>query len=308
MQPIEGIAAQPISDLVSQLGTLPTTLPVLTSLQDALKHIPIPIRFTPVTTPLIRGGVTFGYVVTSGGQPAPTGATVKLGSGTLWFNAAMLGAPFASNTGLVGVPFASATLQTTGTVTFAASGVTLGATATLAIAMTPPRHSGDGAGRGRHRQGLPVRHPHALRRSDGHLCSFDGGRDGDDPADRAGVRPALRPDGDAHAGGRTGHAPAAPDAVRGRALHTVGRRRSRRRGQPRPSSPWAVRRRWSRVGCCSRSSLSGRRRRARCPIRWRPGVWRSDSRPGSRSNWPTSPLRCDWPAPSSPSRPPAWWA
>ena len=111
MQPIEGVAAQPISDLVSQLGTLPTTLSVLSSLEGALKHIPIPIRFIPVTTPLIRGATTFGYIVTAGGQPAPTAATIKLGSGTLWFNASLLGAPFASNTGLVGVPFASATFQ-----------------------------------------------------------------------------------------------------------------------------------------------------------------------------------------------------
>jgi hypothetical protein len=136
MEPIEGLAAKPISDLVSELGTLRTSLSVLSSLQASLQHIPFPIRFVPVTTPLIRGGTTFGYIVTAGGQQAPTAATSQLRSGTLWFNASLLGAPFAANTGLVGIPFAGATLQVTGAVTFAATGITLGPAATLAISLT----------------------------------------------------------------------------------------------------------------------------------------------------------------------------
>jgi hypothetical protein len=137
MEPIDGVAAQPISDLISRLMSVPSSLPALPSLQASLGPIPIPIHFTPVTTPLIRGGTTFGYVVTAAGQPSPTVGTAILGSGTLWFSASLLGAVFASDTGLVGVPFANATLHTTGAVAFASTGITLDATATLAITVTP---------------------------------------------------------------------------------------------------------------------------------------------------------------------------
>lgn len=133
MEPVSGVAARPLSTLAAQLAGIHTSLPAVENLQAVLRPPPIPIVFRPVSTPLVRGGTTFAYLVTAGGQQAPTSASVTLGAGTLWFDASMLGAAFASGTGLVGVPFASATLKTTGTVTFGAAGITLDPAATLAL-------------------------------------------------------------------------------------------------------------------------------------------------------------------------------
>ncbi|HEU5001986.1 MAG TPA: hypothetical protein VFW71_04325 [Actinomycetota bacterium] len=136
MEPIDGVAAQPIRNLAGQLAGIRTSLPAAASLQQVFTPIPFPLHFTPVTTPLVRGGTTIGYVVTGGGQQAPTSASVTLASGTLWFDASLLGPAFASSTALVGVPFAHATLKTAGAVTFGAAGITLDPAATLTLSVT----------------------------------------------------------------------------------------------------------------------------------------------------------------------------
>jgi hypothetical protein len=96
--------------------------------------IPIPIRL-PVITTLMRGTTTIGYVITPFGAPAPTAANVTLANGTLWFEATLLGAAFASTPGFAGIPFAGARMMVTGSVTFGGGQIVLDAAGTLSFAV-----------------------------------------------------------------------------------------------------------------------------------------------------------------------------
>ena len=92
MQIVDGSS---LLNLATQVSTLTTslqatpTLPILTPLPIL---IPFPIHL-PVTTTLVRGTTTIGYVITSGGSAAPTSASVTMGSGVLWLQASLFGAP-----------------------------------------------------------------------------------------------------------------------------------------------------------------------------------------------------------------------
>jgi hypothetical protein len=131
MQTLDG---RPLADLLGKLdrlrAALPTRLPG--SAPISLPVSPIPIRF-PVITTLMRGTTTIGYVITPFGAPAPTAASITLAGGTLWIEASLLGAAFASTPGFAGIPFASAKLTVSGPVTFGGGHIVLGAAATLSL-------------------------------------------------------------------------------------------------------------------------------------------------------------------------------
>jgi hypothetical protein len=139
---MQTLDAHPLTDLVGRLDRVRAALPTV---PVPVPRFRIPIPFPPphpaVTTALIRGTTTFGYVITPGLHPAPTGPNVVLTSGTLWFLANQLGAPFAATPGFVGIPFSRASMHVTGNVTFAPGTITLDAIAALrfdvASAITP---------------------------------------------------------------------------------------------------------------------------------------------------------------------------
>jgi len=136
MQTLDG---RPLIELSKKLESVRAALPVPLPGPGPFP-IPIPIKL-PVITTLMRGATTIGYVITPFGAPAPTAANVTLTSGTLWIEATLLGAAFASTPGFAGIPFASATMTVTGSVTFGGGKIVLGAAATLsfsvASAITP---------------------------------------------------------------------------------------------------------------------------------------------------------------------------
>jgi len=134
----------PISTLAERLTPAPGVLPGLTELEKLLRPAPIPIHFEPVTTPLVRAGATFGYVITPALEPAPTAVNVLLRDGTLWFDPALLGAPLAGASGWAGVPFADARLSASGNVQFTGGEVVLDAAATLGLELSSAVHPATG--------------------------------------------------------------------------------------------------------------------------------------------------------------------
>src|SRR5580704_1442422 len=110
--------AFPIIRLSAEIDRLRAALPVTGALPTP--PIPIPIQFPPVVTTISRGGTTIGIVITPFGEPAPTAVTIPLASGTLWAEATLFGAAFASTPGFAGIPFSAATMTVTGTVAFSA--------------------------------------------------------------------------------------------------------------------------------------------------------------------------------------------
>ena len=130
MQTLDSSPLKSLSQQVDLVRSSLTVSPVLTTPISGPIHLP---TLLPVTTTILRGATTIGYVITPGGDPAPTSASVALTGGTLWFEATLLGTAFASVTGLVGIPFSSASLKVTGSVTFGSATITLDAAATLAI-------------------------------------------------------------------------------------------------------------------------------------------------------------------------------
>jgi hypothetical protein len=132
MTPIDGL---PIIRLSAAIDSLRAALPVPGTLP--VRHpIPIPIHFPPVLTTISRGATTIGIVITPFGEPAPTAATIALASGTLWVEATLFGAAFASTPGFAGIPFSAATMMVTGTVAFSAGNIVLDAAATLGFDVT----------------------------------------------------------------------------------------------------------------------------------------------------------------------------
>jgi len=131
------VDAKPITDLASSVTGIKATIPVLTTLEKIFYPLPIPIPVKPpVQTALLRGGTTIGYIVTPGGDPAPTALGVTLENGVLWLAPSQFGTSFTSATGWVGIPFASATLTAAGTTTFASAQITIDPTATLTLQVT----------------------------------------------------------------------------------------------------------------------------------------------------------------------------
>jgi hypothetical protein len=130
------VDATSLVDLSAKVTSLRAALPapLPTSIAVPLPIPPIPIHL-PVITTLMRGTTTIGYVITPFGAPAPTAANVTLASGTLWIEATLLGAPFASTAGFAGIPFASATMTVSGSVTFGGSEIVLDAAATLSFSV-----------------------------------------------------------------------------------------------------------------------------------------------------------------------------
>ena len=123
--------------LTSLRAALPEPLPTSTAVALQIPPIPfppIPIHLRAITT-LMRGTTTIGYVITPFGAPEPTAANVTLASGTLWIEATLLGAPFASTAGFAGIPFATATMIVSGSVTFGGGKIVLDAAATLALSV-----------------------------------------------------------------------------------------------------------------------------------------------------------------------------
>jgi hypothetical protein len=139
---MQTVAATSLVDLSTKLTNLRATLPAP---EPALKLVPLPIPPIPIHLPVIttvmRGTTVIGYVITPFGAPVPTAANVTLASGTLWIEAALLGAAFASTAGFAGVPFASAAMTVSGTVTFGGGEIVLDTAATLTLllasAITP---------------------------------------------------------------------------------------------------------------------------------------------------------------------------
>jgi len=129
---MQTLDAHALTDLVGKVDRVRAAFP---HVPIAVPPVPIPIHLPPphpaVTTALIRGTTTFGYVITPGLAPAPTGPNVTLQSGTLWFLATQLGGPFAATAGFVGIPFAGASLHVTGNVQFTQGKITLDASAAL---------------------------------------------------------------------------------------------------------------------------------------------------------------------------------
>src|SRR3981081_4147801 len=122
VEPSEKLALPRSESMASLPGLAPIRIP--------------PIFFRhPVVTTLMRGATTVGYVITPFGAHAPTAANVTLAGGTLWVEASLLGAAFASTPGFAGIPFASATLTATGSVTFGGGHILLGPAATLSFAI-----------------------------------------------------------------------------------------------------------------------------------------------------------------------------
>jgi hypothetical protein len=130
MQPLDG---RPLTDLSAQIDRIRATLSAQPR-PPAPIDLPIPIRL-PVVTTLLRGSATLGYVITPFGAPAPTAANVRLGAGTLWVEATLFGAPFASTTGFAGIPFAGATMTVSGAVTFGGGQIVLDPATTLSFAV-----------------------------------------------------------------------------------------------------------------------------------------------------------------------------
>jgi hypothetical protein len=130
------IAATSLTDLSTQLtnlrASLPAPLPALKGV--SLPIPPIPIHL-PVITTLMRGTTVIGHVITPFGAPVPTAANVTLGSGTLWIEASLLGATFATTAGFAGIPFASASMTVSGAVTFGGGEIVLDAAATLTFSV-----------------------------------------------------------------------------------------------------------------------------------------------------------------------------
>ncbi len=118
--------------LSAKLSDLRAALPALPSTSASLSLPPLPIHL-PTVTALMRGTTTIGYVITPYGAPAPTSVNVALASGTLWIEASLLGAPFASTAGYVGIPFASAAMTAAGAATFGGGKIVLDAAATLIL-------------------------------------------------------------------------------------------------------------------------------------------------------------------------------
>jgi hypothetical protein len=129
------IDAGALTDLLSKVDTLRAANPVPGAPVITKPIIPFPIHL-PQTTTVLRGTTTIGYIVTPGGDPAPTGAGVALKSGILWVQASLLGAAFSAVPGFAGVPFSGATIKATGSVTFSAGKITLDAAATFALDLT----------------------------------------------------------------------------------------------------------------------------------------------------------------------------
>ena len=131
MQTLDGRALVELSGKLDLLrAALPAPLPRFASVR--IPHTPF--RF-PVVTTLMRGTTTVGYVIAPFGAHAPTAANVTIAGGTLWVEATLLGAAFASTPGFAGIPFASATLTATGSVTFGGGHILLGPAATLSFAI-----------------------------------------------------------------------------------------------------------------------------------------------------------------------------
>jgi hypothetical protein len=124
-----------LTDLLSKVDALRAANPVPGAPTIIEPIIPFPIHL-PQTTTVLRGATTVGYIVTPGGDPAPTGAGVVLKSGILWVQASLLGAEFSAVPGFAGVPFSGATIKATGSVTFSAGKITLDAAATFALDLT----------------------------------------------------------------------------------------------------------------------------------------------------------------------------
>jgi hypothetical protein len=124
-----------LTDLLSKVDALRAANPVPGAPTIIEPVIPFPIHL-PQTTTVLRGATTVGYIVTPGGDPAPTGAGVVLKSGILWVQASLLGAAFSAVPGFAGVPFSGATIKATGSVTFSAGKITLDAAATFALDLT----------------------------------------------------------------------------------------------------------------------------------------------------------------------------
>ena len=124
-----------LTDLLSKVGTLRAANPIPGAPAIFKPIIPFPIHL-PQTTTVLRGTTTIGYIVTPGGDPAPTSAGVALKSGILWVQASLLGAAFSAVPGFAGVPFSGATIKATGSVTFSAGKITLDAAATFALDLT----------------------------------------------------------------------------------------------------------------------------------------------------------------------------
>jgi hypothetical protein len=124
-----------LTDLLSKVDALRAANPVPGAPTIIEPIIPFPIHL-PQTTTVLRGATTVGYIVTPGGDPAPTGAGVVLKSGILWVQASLLGAAFSAVPGFAGVPFSGATIKATGSVTFSAGKITLDAAATFALDLT----------------------------------------------------------------------------------------------------------------------------------------------------------------------------
>ncbi|KJC60081.1 hypothetical protein UP10_15570 [Bradyrhizobium sp. LTSPM299] len=133
---MQTITATSFVDLSTELTNLRAALPApLQTIKGIHPPIPlIPIHL-PVITTLMRGTTVIGHVITPSGAPVPTAANVALASGTLWIEATLLGAPFASTAGFAGIPFASASMTVSGPVTFGGGEIVLDTTATLTFSV-----------------------------------------------------------------------------------------------------------------------------------------------------------------------------
>ena len=130
-----GQDAGALTDLLSKVDTLRAANPIPGAPAIFKPIVPFPIHL-PQMTAVLRGAKTIGYIVTPGGDPAPTGAGVVLKSGILWVQASLLGAAFSAVPGFAGVPFSGAKITATGSVTFSTGKITLDAGATFALDLT----------------------------------------------------------------------------------------------------------------------------------------------------------------------------
>jgi hypothetical protein len=123
MTTVDGSA---LTDLLTKVDALRAANPIPNAPEIAKPIIPIhlPVEL-PVTTSLLRGTTTIGYIITPPGAPTPTGSGVTLTSGTLWIQASLLGAAFSAIPGFAGVPVSAGTIKATGSVTFSGGKITL---------------------------------------------------------------------------------------------------------------------------------------------------------------------------------------
>src|SRR5258708_21151764 len=116
MRTVDATSLVDLSAQVTRLrAALPAPLPAPTAVTLPLP--PIPIHLSIITT-VMRGTTTIGYVITSFAAPAPTAANVTLAIGTLWIEAAPLGAPFALTAGFAGRPSPTPRMTDSRSVTF----------------------------------------------------------------------------------------------------------------------------------------------------------------------------------------------